>query len=146
MTHVDVAKEVLTAIEQGDFERFDRQTTADCVVTGPTPEPLPKHAFIAIQSAVVRSIPDWNFNLSEIHEEGDTIHVTVKATGTHTAELVIPGLPPIPATNKAIKQPQEHIDLTFTGDKISNITLQQVPGGGIPGLLQQLGVALPPSA
>jgi predicted ester cyclase len=146
MSHVEIVKEVFAGMDQGDFGKFDRMTTDDCVITGPAPEPLPKHAFIAMQGAVVRAIPDWKFNISEIHEEGDTVHVTANATGKHTAELVLPDMPPIPATGKTIRQPQEHIDLTFRGDKISNVFLRQVPGGGILGLLQQLGVELPAHA
>ena len=50
----------------------------------------------------------------------------------------------IPATGKRISLPVEHITFTFKGDKIASMTSDIVPGGGVAGVLAQIGVPLPP--
>ncbi len=68
----------------------------------------------------------------------------VQITGTHTRDLVlpVPGMPPIPATGKRVSLPEEHITFTFKGDTLASLTSDNVPGGGIPGLLAQIGVPM----
>ena len=39
--------------------------------------------------------------------------------------------------------PEEHTELTFEGDKIASLASDNVPGGGVPGMLQQIGLQLP---
>jgi hypothetical protein len=70
----------------------------------------------------------------------------VQITGTQTRDLIlpIPGMPTIPATNKNVPLPGEHLEFTFMGDKIASLASDNVTGGGVPGVLQQLGVPLPP--
>lgn len=72
----------------------------------------------------------------------------MRITGTHSKEMTapVPGLKNIPATGKAIKMPEEEIYLTTKEDKITRIELKQTPGGGLPGLLKQIGVTLPEPA
>jgi hypothetical protein len=55
----------------------------------------------------------------------------------------MPGMPPIPATNKKNSLPEERLEFTFVGEKITSLTSDNVPGGGIPGVLQQIGIPLP---
>jgi hypothetical protein len=52
-------------------------------------------------------------------------------------------MPTIPATNKKVSLPEEHLIFTFEGDKVASLTSDNVPGGGVPGVLQQIGVPLP---
>jgi hypothetical protein len=44
----------------------------------------------------------------------------------------------------AVSLPVEHITFTFKGDKIASLTSDNVPGGGVAGVLAQIGVPLPP--
>ena len=39
--------------------------------------------------------------------------------------------------------PQERVDFTFEGDKIKQMNVESVPGGGLVGLIQQVGSELP---
>ena len=97
--------------------------------------------------AMSAAFPDWSFNASEFVEEGDTVRVTVQITGTHTGDLDLSpmGLPKVPATGKKIKNPVEHPVVTIKGGKITGVHVGDVtPDGGVPGILKQLGVELPP--
>lgn len=55
------------------------------------------------------------------------------------------GMPTVPATGKAIKLPVEHAECTVEGGKIVKLHVGDVsPDGGVPGILKQLGVQMPP--
>jgi predicted ester cyclase len=131
------------AMEARDWEKVASYLSDDFTLSGPTPQPVGKNEFIAIQSAFMTAIPDWSFNLSQLEEQGDKVLATVQVTGTHTNELAVPGLPSVPATNRKISLPEEHMEFTFKGDKIASLSSDNVPGGGVPGVLQQMGVPLP---
>jgi predicted ester cyclase len=131
------------AMEARDWEKVASYLSDDFTLSGPTPQPVGKNEFIAIQSAFMTAIPDWSFNLSHLKEQGDKVLATVRVTGTHNRDLAVPGLPPVPATNKKISLPEEHMEFTFKGDKIASLSSDNVPGGGVPGVLQQMGVPLP---
>jgi hypothetical protein len=66
-------------------------------------------------------------------------------TGTQTDGFILPplGLPPIPQMARTVSLPEEHWNYTLQNGKIAQITVQRVPGGGIQGLLHQLGIDMP---
>ncbi len=145
MTKTETAKAFSAALESRDFDRAASYMTDDFVFSGPVPQPIGKQEFIAVQSAFEDAFQDWSFNSHDEVEQGDKVVAAVQITGTHTRDLVLPmpGMPPIPATNKRVSLPVEHITFTFRGDKIASLTSDNVPGGGVPGVLQQIGVPLP---
>ncbi len=143
MSATETVKAFSSALEAHDFAKVATYLSDDFVLSGPTPQPVGKNEFIGIQSAFMTAFPDWAFNLGSLEEHGDKVQATVQITGTHTAALVMPGMPPIPATNKKIALPQERLEFTFKHGKIASLASDGVPGGGIPGALQQIGVQMP---
>jgi hypothetical protein len=145
MTKTETVKAFSAALEARDFEKAASYLTDDFALSGPLPQPIGKQEFIAVQSAFEDAFQDWSFNSHDEVEQGYKVLAAVQITGTHTIDLVLPmpGIPPIPATNKKVSLPVEHITFTFKGDQIASLTSDNVPGGGIPGVLQQIGVPLP---
>lgn len=143
MSAAQIVEAFSEAMEARDWQKVASFLSDDFTLSGPTPQPVGKKEFIAIQSAFMAAIPDWSFNLSRLEERGDKVLATVRVTGTHSRDLAVPGLPPVPATNKKISLPEEHMEFTFKGDKIASASSDNVPGGGVPGVLQQMGVPLP---
>ena len=144
MDRIETVKAFAAALEARDFEKSASYLSDDFVLSGPVPQPLGKQEFIAVQSAFQNAFPDWLFNSHNEVEQGDTVTATVATTGTHTRELVVPMpvMPPIPPTGKKIALPEEHMTFTFKGDKIASLASDNVPGGGVLGVLAQIG-ALP---
>jgi hypothetical protein len=72
---------------------------------------------------------------------------TSQITGTHTTTLppILPGMPAIPPTGHKVMLPVEPIKATIRGDKIAHFEVAATPGGGVPGLLAQIGVQMPQS-
>jgi predicted ester cyclase len=146
LTKTETIKAFSAALEARDFEKAASYLSDDFVLSGPASQPLGKQEFIAVQSAFENAFEDWSFNSHDEVEQGDKAIAAVQITGTHTRDLVLPmpGIPPIPATYKKVSLPEEHLEFTFKGDKIVSLTSDNVPGGGIPGVLQQIGIQLPP--
>ena len=145
MTKTETIKAFSAALEAREFERAASYLADDFIFSGPVPQPIGKQEFIAIQSAFENAFEDWSFNSHDEVEQGDKVVAAVQITGTHTRDLILPmpGMPTIPATNKKVSLPEEHLEFTFKGDKIASLTSDNVPGGGVPGVLQQIGVPLP---
>jgi hypothetical protein len=145
MTNAELVTTAFNAIEQGDFETGSRYFADDMTFSGPVPEPISKDAFLNLHRAMLGAAPDWRFNFNMTGEEGDTVIGKVQVEGTQTGALapVLPGLPTIPATGRSFKNPVEGIEIVCRGGLIHAIKAEQVPNGGVAGILKQIGVELP---
>jgi predicted ester cyclase len=143
MDALEMAQAFVDALEAKDMEKAGTYLSEDFRLYGPTPMPVGKHEFLALQGALFQAFPDWSFNSAALKQEGNKVTGTVRITATHTAPLVLPGIPPIAATGKHVVLPEERTELTFEGDKIVSLASDNVPGGGVPGMLQQIGLQLP---
>lgn len=72
------------------------------------------------------------------------VKATVQMMGTQTESFILPplGIPPIPQMAGTIAMPEEQWSYTVENGKIARIVVGHVAGGGIQGLLHQLGVDL----
>lgn len=145
MNKSETVKAVVNAIEAQDWARAASYLTADYTFSGAVPQPISGEQWLGIHRALSAALANFRFNLSNLKEEGSHVTGTVQITGTHTGELrlPIPGIPAIPATGKQVNNAEEPITVTFRDDKIADWHVEQVPQGGLPGILSQLGVALP---
>jgi predicted ester cyclase len=145
MSNADLVKSVLSAFESGDAKKAESLLSDDMVFAGPVPKPVSKHEFIQLQSALVAAIPDWKFNAGEYKEQGDKVLVKVHISGTHSKPLTLPpmGIQSLPSTSKHVQLPYENLTATVKNGKVTRIDGEHVEGGGVPGLLSQLGVKMP---
>jgi hypothetical protein len=49
----------------------------------------------------------------------------------------------VPATGKKVSLPAEASTFTIKNGKIARLDVAPTPGGGVPGILSQLGVPMP---
>jgi predicted ester cyclase len=145
MSNTDLVKTVLAAFESGDSKKVESFLSDDMVFAGPVPQPIGKHEFIGLQSALVAAIPDWKFNASEYKEQGDKVMLKVHINGTNTKTLNLPpmGIQSMPPTGKHVQLPYEPLTVTVINGKATRIEAEHVEGGGVPGVLAQLGIAMP---
>ena len=146
----DTVKAFMTALELRDLDTANTYLSDDFIFTGWTPQPLDTKQFLTVFGGLQAGIPNLLFHfhtVQDVHErQGDSrVRVTTQLTGTQTEGFVLPplGLPPIPQTAKIVSLPEEHWYFTVVNNKITRIMVERVPGGGIQGLLQQLGVDVP---
>lgn len=145
MSAVDLANELIKRIEGKDIAAAEKLLSNDFVFSGPVPQPINGSEWLAMQERLNVAFPDWKFNLSDLHADGDVVHGIVQITGTHKGKLDLSslGLPNVPATGRSIKLPREEVTLTVSGDKITSLDAPTTEAGGVVGILSQLGVKLP---
>ena len=146
MNAIDGVKAGLAASEAGQTSKFASMLTDDMVFAGPVPQPVGKREFVGLMTALVAAMPDWKFNATDFKQNGDQVTLTMQITGTQTGELNLPmpGFPKLPATGKQVSLAKEPTTITVKDDKISRLEGAVVAGGGVAGILAQLGVAMPP--
>jgi hypothetical protein len=146
MKSLDVVKKALTDIEKGAIDAS--LYTKDMVFSGPVPKPMKRDEYVSLLKNIVAGSPDWNFHARDYIIDGDTIRVTVNITGTQTRTLpaLMPGMQPLLPTNRRFALPEEHLTLKVRDGKIAECRVDPVPGGGVLGMLEQLGAQLKKAA
>ncbi|HEY8324655.1 MAG: ester cyclase [Ktedonobacterales bacterium] len=145
MTRSETVRALLTAIEQQRWDEAKSYLTDDYTFGGAVPQPISADAWLGVHKAFAAGMPDFSFNASDIREEQGIVLLRMQLSGTQTRELAlpIPGVPAIAPTGKRVQLPQESCSCAFRGDKVASYTVETTPGGGVPGILAQLGAALP---
>lgn len=146
MSAIDIVKAGLAAVEAGDFKKLEGMIADDMVFAGPVPEPVGKREFMGLQIALHTAMPDWKFNATEMKENGDQVTMMLQITGTQTGELSLPmpGFPKVPPRGKKVSLPNDPSTFTVKNGKVTRIDAPVSANGGVPGILMQLGVPMPP--
>jgi hypothetical protein len=147
----DIVTSFMEALETKDFDRAASHLSDDFLISGFTPKPRDKNAFMTIASGLAAGIPSLSCHARDIHEvqerlgEGNREQASIRITGTQTDSFILPplGLPPIPQMGKPISLPEERWNYNLKNGKIVRIDTGHVPDGGIKSLLQQLGTDIP---
>src|SRR5260221_1544558 len=136
----EIVRMLYSSLEAKEFDTAQSMLTDDFTFSGATPQPLNKHQWIGVIRAMKDAMPDWSFNYKGVSTDGDYVEGTVAITGTQTGtlNLPMPGMQPIPATGKHVAGPKEKVELTVRGEQVASLTVENVPGGGVPGIVAQL--------
>jgi predicted ester cyclase len=108
-------------------------------------QPMDKAGFLGMGPMMKAAMPDANFVIEDVKEEGDDVLVTSYLSGTFTNDLDLSamGLGVIHATGAKLKFPTLTDRMSFSGDKISKIhQLDTGPDAGMAGLMKTLGVKM----
>jgi len=150
MSAVDIVKDFMIALEAKEFDKAASYLSDEFVFSGWTPQPLDKDQFITVMRELKAGLPNLSYHfqaVKDVHdlEQEDSVKAAIQMTGTQTDGFILPplGLPPIPQMARTVSLPEEQWNFTLQGGKIVRIMVHRVPGGGIQGLLQQLGIDVP---
>ena len=105
---------------------------------------LSKPQFLAMLRALYAGFPDWHYDYDGVELSDGVYAVRWRQGGTHTGTWNLSGMDPIPPTGKTVRIPEHYFFYRVQGDQIIEIRPDPVPGGAPRGILQQIGVALPP--
>ncbi len=147
----EIVTAFMEALEAKEFDKAATYLSDDFQFTGSTPRPLNKDQFIRLSSELAEGMPNLSYHFHDLQEVdelqgvGSRERATIQITGTqvNSFELVPLSLPPIPETGLPVSLPEAHWEYLVRGDTITAIDVEQVPDGGISGLLQQLGIDVP---
>jgi predicted ester cyclase len=145
MSALEMASKLFQAIEAKDTTAAAKLLSDDFTFSGPVPQPISGREWLAMHQSLSKAFPDWKFNVTGLREEGGKVRGAIQITGTHKGELALSavGMPKLPATGKAIKLPREEITLTVSNGRFTSLNSPAIVGGGVMGILSQLGVKVP---
>ena len=109
----------------------------------PAGEFLGREAVIQYWQRFFEAFPDLNGRDVFKAENGDTAINEWTFSGTNSGPMETPE-GTIPATGKRVTIPEHYFFYRVCGEKIVEIRPEPVPGGAPRGILEQIGVELPP--
>jgi hypothetical protein len=123
-----------------DVGEVEKLVTADAKASGGMlPEAIPIIEASKMGDMLRVGIPDINFDIQQVMVNGNQATVNVLISGTHSGPLSMPGMPTIPPTGKTVSVKDTYV-VTVQGDKASHVHVDSPAGGGMPGLIAQLGI------
>ena len=147
MSAIDTVNTFMTALQSGDIELAADTMSDDFIMSGFAPKDLNKNQFLSTYSNLLAALPGLSFNMSdELSEEDGTVQTEIEITGTHLNQLALPvlGIGLIEPTGLDVTLAQTKTTYHVNNDnKVTRMEMQPVVGGGLEGLLQQVGAELP---
>jgi len=139
-------KAFMMALEEREFEEASGYLSDDFLFTGWTPRPLDKRQFLETMKGLKEGIPGLIFNLHNVADNANhQVTGAFQVAGYQSDSFILPvlGTPPIPQMAKSVALPSEEVEFELRAGKIARLNVQHTQGGGIKGLLEQLGFELP---
>jgi predicted ester cyclase len=133
----------IEGLKTHDMDRIAASVSDDLTFITPV-RTLNKQQFLDMLRALYAGFPDWRYDHDEPELRGDVIAVKWRQGGTHTGTFAWPGLEPIPATGRSVRMPEHFFFYRVRADLLVEIRPEPVPGGAPWGILQQIGVEVPP--
>ena len=136
---------LMDSVQKGDFEKAKSLLSADFKFSGPVPEPINGDAWMGMSMNLKKAFPDLDYHFHVEGADGDVVKIGAQLKGAHSGDLDLTSMNMgvIPATNKSFANPHEHGKVTVKGDKVVSWAVEPIEGGGLMGILSQLGVKLP---
>lgn len=145
MSNPEVAKRVVDLLESRDIKMLQVFLADDFKAKGGTFE-LTKQQTLGFLKILFTAFPDHSFGFADFEEKGDLIYCTAHEAGTHQGVLDLNplGMPiSLPPTGKSFKLPKSVFTFRTANDKLIYFGEESAEGGGLAGILAQLGVKLP---
>lgn len=147
MTASDIPAVLLDYVEglrTHDVERVGRTASDDLLFVAAT-RILGKQDFLAMLRALYAGFPDWTYAYDEVEVRGQGNYaIKWRQGGTHTATWAMPGMEPIAPTGREVVIPPHYFYYRVAGGRLTLIFPEPLPGGAPRGILEQIGVPLPP--
>lgn len=141
-TQEDIVRTFINVLETNDLDTAAGYLNEEFIFSGWTPQQLNKKDFLTFIGDIKSGIPGLIFNLHNIDEQRDEVTGTIQIAGYQTDSFILTplGLPPIPQTASSISLPAEDVEFLFKNDQIVHMVVKHTFGGGIKGLISQLGI------
>src|SRR5688572_10197526 len=145
MNQREIVQALLDSVQRGDFEKAKSFLSNDYQFSGPVPEPINAETWLGINKNLKKAFPNLDYHFHVDGVDGDVTKISAELKGTHSGllDLTPVGLGVIPATNKSFATPREHGKVTCKGDKVVSWVVDRIEGGGLMGILVQLGIPVP---
>jgi len=122
-------------------------TVADSLEFVAATRRLAKADFLAMLRALYTGFPDWRYEPEPPRYTGnaiDAVAIRWRQGGTHTGVFALPGLDPVAPTGRRVQIPPHDFFYRIEANRLVYIRPDPIPGGAPRGILEQIGVVLPP--
>lgn len=136
---------LLESVQKADFETARSLLSDEFQFSGTVPEPINRDTWLRMSRNLKRAFPDLDYRFHVEGADGNIVRISAKLKGTHTNELDVSAMNMgvIPATKKSFINPHERSKVTVRGGKVTSWVVESIAGGGLRGILGQLGVKVP---
>jgi hypothetical protein len=144
MSNLETAKRAADMLETRDLKGLQALLADDFKAKGATRELTKQQTFGYLQ-IFFTAFPDHRFGFADFEERDGVIYCTGQEIGTHTGVLDLKpfGIPlSLPPTGKSFKLPKSAFTFRVAEDQVTYYGEEAVKGGGLAGILEQLGVKL----
>jgi len=144
----EIVQALLDSVQRGDFQKARFLVSKDCQFSGPAPEFLKREAWMGMNKNLKKACPnlDYHFHVDRVDGlSGHLVKISAELKGTHSGVLDLSpvGLGVSPATDKSFATPREHVKVTIKDSKVASWIVEPIEGGGLMGILGQLGLTVP---
>ena len=138
-----IAKELMYAIQIGDYEKAKSYLAPDFKFSGSVPKPLKAEAWVVMNMNLKKAFPnlEYHFRVESV-QSGGVVKISSELKGTHKGDLDLTSMKMgmIPATLKSFAAGREHGKLIIHENKVASWIVEPNKGAGILVILSQLGV------
>lgn len=141
----ELAEAFMEAFQAGDFDTAASYLSDDFRFSGPVPQPISGPEWMGMSAAMKAAFPDLNYNFQVVSVKGNVVKTRTQLSGTHTGNLDLSGMGMgvIPASGVSFNNPVEEGEATIRGGQMTSLHIHSVAGGGLAGILAQIGVEMP---
>ena len=145
MNQREIVQALLDSVQRGDFEKAKSLLSNDYQFSGTVPETINGETWLGLHRNLKKAFPNLDYRFHVDGVEGDVINISAELKGTHSGvlDLGAVGLGVTPATNKSFAMPREHGKVMIKDSKVTAWVVNRIEGGGLMGILGQLGIAVP---
>ena len=139
--NIEIVRSLLRALDDGDFDGVKALLAPDFgKVAATTGKPMSRDEWLVAHEDLHRSFPDLKLHPRGFRAEGDQVTVTVQITARNTAPIRLArlGIEELPATGIELHVPPHTDTFTVHDGKVVDIHTVIPPGGGLPGMLDQI--------
>ena len=143
----EIVQALFDSVQRGDFQKARFLVSNDCQFRDGSAEPIKREAWMRINKNLKKAFPnlDYHFHVDRVDGlDGGVVKISAELKGTHSGVLDLSplGLGVTPATHRSFAAPREHGRVTIKGDKVASWVVDPSEGGGLRGILGQLGIAV----
>ncbi len=136
--------EYVSGLVSHDVARITTTISDDLLFVSAT-RVLGKVQFLDMLKALYGGFPDWTHEYDEIEDRGEGNYaIKWRQGGTHSGTWSMPGMEPIAPTGKRVRIPPQYFFYRVADEQLVLIFPEPIVGGAPRGILEQIGVDLPP--
>jgi len=144
----ETVQALLDSVQRGDFQKARFLVSKNCQFSGPVPEVLKREAWMEMNKNLKKACPnlDYHFHVDRVDGlDGHLVKISAELQGTQSGVLDLSpvGLGVTAATDKSFAAPREHVRVTIKDSKVASWVVEPIEGGGLMGILTQLGPTMP---